>query len=426
MRIIPRKSINVSWEEFRAAARTLKRNQLIAGPEIDLFEERFASYIGVKHAIAISSARIGIWIIFKALGCAEEEEVILSSYNFPVIPAMLKLIGLKPVFVDINPYTYNINVDEIEEKITKNTKYILVTHLFGQPCDLYPVIEIAKKYRLKIVEDCAHACGSEYKGKKVGSFGDAGCFSFGIGKALVTFGGGMVTTNSDELYEKIKNIISGFKLPGRLELIKKLILGFVFTIFAKRLPYTFFVYPVNFVCNMFGYDLEELLDLLEDKIPLQEEDIIKYKIKFTNVQAAIGIEQLKKLEYLNMLRIRNSEMLTENLCVFKNIKIPHVIENVKHIYLYYPVKIESAKEFKKYLIKRGIDVKISSQRDCSSIASSSLSGARCIFAESIDNKILELPNAYNHSKKDIHYIIKVIGEFFKKKDEEDTIIKSTR
>lgn len=413
MRVIPRKSIRVSLDELKAAAKTLKQNQLLTGPEVNVFEKQFAGYIGTKYAIAVSSARIGIWTIFKALGFSEGEKVILSSYNFPVIPNIIKSMGLIPTFVDIDPYTYNIDVRKIEKEIDDKTRYMVITHMFGQPCDLEPIVKIAKKYNLRIIEDCAHACGSSYRGKKVGSFAEAGVFSFGIGKALVTFGGGMITTDDEALYKKIKNIILAFKSPGRLEILARITSGFIATILSRRFPFTLFVYPLDLVCNLLGSDPEDLIDAWELKMA-SKQNLLNHKLIFTNIQAAIGIEQLKKLDYLNALRTKNSEILTKNLNFLQDIKLTPLIKNINHIYLYYPLGLKDAGRFKKYLIKKGIDAKISEQKACSLLDQYSSADNKCILAESISGKVIVLPNS-NLTEKDIGYIIYIVKEFFKKK-----------
>ncbi|MDD5044674.1 MAG: DegT/DnrJ/EryC1/StrS family aminotransferase [Candidatus Omnitrophica bacterium] len=406
MRIIPRKTVNVSLEEFRAAVNALAKNQCVTGPQIELFEKQFAGYINAKYAIAVSSARLGIWAIFKALGYSAGDEVIVSSFNFSVIPDLLRSMGLNPVFVDIDPDTYNINVAGIEKKISPKTKYILITHMYGQPCDLAPILDIAKKYNLKVIEDCAHACGSEYKSKKVGSFGDAACFSFGIGKAMVTFGGGMVTVNSQELYNSIKDIVAGSRMLSGSEAVKKIFLGFILAYSTKKFA-TYLLYPLNLITDMLGHDLEELLD----KAFLHEEDFSNYKVKFTNIQASIGIEQLKKIERLNSIRITNSENLTKGLSVFGGIKVFKVLDEVKHTYLYYPLRVPAPKKLKRFLLRKGIDIKISSQKNCSCLDPGREPKDEYVYADSVSNKVIELPNSYNLNKKDIDYIIRAIGDF---------------
>jgi len=403
MRIIPRKSVSVSFQELWRATKTLFGGQLICGPEIELFERRFSQYSNVKYAISVCSARLGIRIIFEALGCIPGEKVIMSAYNFPVIPNMIRQIGLEPVFVDIDPATWNIDCRRIEKCIDERVKYLLVTHMFGQPCNMEPIIALTKKYSLKLIEDCAHACGSEYKGRKVGSFGEAGCFSFGTGKGLVTFGGGMITTNDEALYKKMKIALHNLSQPRKVEVMKNLVLGFTTSLCTKKIAYKFLVFPLNFIFAILEYDLEEFMD------SVGMHNMNDCRARFANVQAAIGLEQLKKIESLNAQRIKNAQQLINNLRLFETLRFPSQIDNTKHVHLYFPVKTKHSLSLKKYLMINGIDVKISSQANCAD--------AQLQVAEFYADEVIEVPNYPGLSSLDIEYIAMVIGRFFRYRHE---------
>ncbi|MFC1576304.1 DegT/DnrJ/EryC1/StrS family aminotransferase [Candidatus Omnitrophota bacterium] len=405
MRIIPRKNISVSLPEFKAFIRSVKRGEVINGEDIEKFEKRFSEYIGVKYSIAVASARSGIWATLKAFGCEKGEKIIMCSYNLPAIVSLIERMGLRPVFVDMEPDTYNIDVAKIEEHIDKDTKYILATHMFSQPCELDSIKRIAKKYNMKVIEDCAHACGSEFSGSKAGSFGDAGCFSFDIGKALVAFGGGMVTTNDRELYLKIKDIVSEFRTPEKSGTIKHILLDFIMAFFTKRIPFGIFAFPASFLCVAAGHDLEDLVDGITGV------DDLKYNpersLKFSNAQAAIGIEQLKKLDHINDLRIRNSNILSENLKSLKGLKISNTRKNTKNIHLYYPLEAGEVHKLKRCLMLRGIDSKITAQTGCVFDSARQAAGPG-------KNNVMELPNGYALDSRDMDYIVKTIKGFAEK------------
>ena len=172
----------------------------IGGDAVINFEKKFAEYIGAKHAIAVNSGTDALVIAMKALGIGQGDEVITTPFTFFATAETIAIIGAVPVFVDIEEDSYNINPDKIEEKITEKTKAILPVHIFGQPADMKRIQEIAEKHHLYVIEDACQAVGAAIGNQKVGTMGDAACFSFFPTKNLGGFGdGGMITTNRDDI-----------------------------------------------------------------------------------------------------------------------------------------------------------------------------------------------------------------------------------
>jgi len=188
-----------------AIARVLDSTQFILGRETVNLEQEIATYHNLPHALGVGSGTDALLLALDALGIGEGDEVITTSFTFIATAEVIATLGAMPVFVDIDPETYNINPGRIEEKITDRTKAIIPVHLFGHPADMDRIVSLAKKYDLKIVEDCAQAFGAEYEGKKVGTFGDCGCFSFFPSKNLAAYGdAGMIITGNDTVAEKIR------------------------------------------------------------------------------------------------------------------------------------------------------------------------------------------------------------------------------
>ena len=176
----------------------------INGPAVKKFNKNFAEYCGVNFAVGVGNGTDAIFLALKAIGISPGDEVITAPNTFIATTEAISLTGARPVFVDIHPATYNIDVTKIEAAITGKTKAIVPVHLFGQPADMAPILNIAKKHNLKIVEDAAQAHGAMYKGKRVGGFGDVACFSFYPGKNLGAYGdGGAVVTNNEEIAQKV-------------------------------------------------------------------------------------------------------------------------------------------------------------------------------------------------------------------------------
>jgi dTDP-4-amino-4,6-dideoxygalactose transaminase len=188
-----------------AIQRVMESGRFILGSEVETFEGEMASYCGTGFAIGVASGTDALVLSLIACGVKPGDEVITTPFTFMATAEAISRCGALPVFVDIDPKTYNIDPNHIEMKITPRTRALIPVHLYGQPADMEPILELSKKYDLKVVEDCAQALSADYQGKKVGSIGDAGCFSFFPAKNLGAFGdGGMVATNDPQIAEIIK------------------------------------------------------------------------------------------------------------------------------------------------------------------------------------------------------------------------------
>ncbi len=185
----------------------LASGHYILGPNVSLFEEEFSKYIGAKHTVSCANGTDALLLSLMALGIKQGDEVITVSHSFFATSEAIALAGAKPVFVDIKEKDFNIDTAKIEKLITKNTKAIIPVHLYGQPCDILKVVEIAKKYNLFVIEDCAQAVGAKLNGKNVGIFGDIGTISFFPTKNLGSFGdAGAIITDNENLAKKIKQL----------------------------------------------------------------------------------------------------------------------------------------------------------------------------------------------------------------------------
>jgi len=274
----------IGHEEFEAVRKVLESGILAQGPRVEEFENNFADYIGTKHAVAVNSGTAALHIALLASGIGPGDEVITTSFSFIASANAALFCGAKPVFVDINDKTCNIDPHLIEHKITPRTKAVIVVHLYGQPCDMDEIIKICKKHKLVLVEDACQAHGAEYKGHKVGSFG-IGCFSFYPTKNMTTSEGGMLTTGDEEVARQARML----RQHGQ----------------SQRYIH----------------------------------DILGYNFRMTDIEAAIGICQLKKLDEANGRRIKNAELLTREISKIKGLVPPFVKPNMKHVFHQYTVKV---------------------------------------------------------------------------------------
>jgi len=197
---------NTIREEIEPVVKDVIESQyFILGPKVKEFEQHAAEYCNTKYALGVSSGTDALLIALMAAGVEQGDEVITTNYSFFATAGSISRLNAKPVFVDIDPVTYNIDPKKIEDKITSKTKAVIPVHLYGQSADMGPILDIAKRHNLMVIEDAAQAIGTEYAdGRRAGSMGDIGCFSFFPSKNLGGFGdGGLVTTNDDELYQTL-------------------------------------------------------------------------------------------------------------------------------------------------------------------------------------------------------------------------------
>jgi dTDP-4-amino-4,6-dideoxygalactose transaminase len=399
-KIVPRNRISMPKGCIRIFLKYFLKNKLTKGDEIKKFEKSFAKYLKVKHSIAVSSARMGLYLILKAWNIKAGDEIIVSSYNAPIIPKVIRMVGATPIFVDVDPKTYNINPKLIEQRITKKTKAIVVTHIEGLPCDLNSILKIVKKYNLKLIEDCAHSLGAEYKKKKVGSFGDAAIFSFGKGKHLNTFYGGMITTNNAKMAIAVREELKSFRSPTIFEVVKNLISNFLISTFTSPIFFNFAIYPLLLLTNIFNTDL--ITKIFEDKNQFIPE---KHSIKYSNFQAAIGLQQLKLLEQKIKKRIKNAMILDERLN--EKIKRQTLLKNTRHVYLNYSIEVNDRESLRKKLFLHGIDTQPTWMKSCS---------PSCPISKKLEKTVLYLPIYESLSRDEIEYIIKTFNKIIEKNE----------
>jgi dTDP-4-amino-4,6-dideoxygalactose transaminase len=192
-------------EVDEAVARVLESGWFILGQEVNAFEEEFAAYCGLSHGIGVGSGTGALYLAFLGCGVGPGDEVITVPHTAVATVAAIELAGARPVFVDIDPASYTIVPDQLESRITARTRAIVPVHLYGQAADLDPILEIAQRHGLTVIEDCAQAHGAEYRGRRVGAFGRVACFSFYPTKNLGAYGdGGMVVTDDGALAQKVR------------------------------------------------------------------------------------------------------------------------------------------------------------------------------------------------------------------------------
>jgi dTDP-4-amino-4,6-dideoxygalactose transaminase len=287
--------------DIKAVGRVVKSGWFTQGPRVEEFEKKFAEYIGVKYAIAVNSCTAALHLAIKSIGIKTGDEVIVPSLSFVATANCVLFVGGKPVFAEIDPDTLNIDPEYIEKKINSKTKAIIPVHFAGMPAEMDLINKVANENNLFVIEDDAHAIGAKYRDKMTGNLGDIGCFSFYSNKNITTGEGGMLTTNDKKIAEVVKMTRTHGMSKSLWERIDKK--------------------------ASWNYDIVEL----------------GYNYRMNEMGAALGIEQLKKLEKMNKKRIRNAKMLTNLLKGVNEIIIPKVEKHVKHVFYIFPIRMTNTK-----------------------------------------------------------------------------------
>jgi dTDP-4-amino-4,6-dideoxygalactose transaminase len=317
-------------------------------------------------------------------------------------------LGLVPVFVDCRIDNYTIDVDLILSKITNRTRAIIVTHIFGQPADMDAIVSIAREKGLKVIEDCAHALGAQYNGKRIGGLGDASIFSFGTGKNLPCFGGGMVTTNDGVLFKKIEMNILLSKPPSLGPVLKKIIETFISYLLTVEPVFTLFTFPIIKVLNIFDMDIMDFEK--KENIPdALVSGLRGLPLRIANIQAAYGSKQLKDLDSRNCKRIENAKLFNKLLGLTKSLSLPSMISGQQSVFTYFYINVKQRYLFRKQLLKRGVDTsKKSFIFNCSSHPDFKRHASNSPVAQALEDSLIEIPNNNCLGEYDIRRICNVI------------------
>ena len=288
----------ISEDEVNEVADTIRSGWLSMGPKTIKFEDAFNSYIGSKKSIAVSSWTAAGHLTLEAYGIKAGEEVIVPTMTFPATAEIVCYLGAKPVIVDVEQDTLNISLTEIEKAITPKTKAIIPVHYGGQPCDMDEILEIAGKYKLKVMEDAAHSLPATYKGKKVGTISDVTCFSFYATKTLSTGEGGMICTNDEDIAERCT------------------------------------------IMRLHGINRDAWKRYVDSGSWYYEVVAPGYKYNFTDLQASLGLPQLKKVDQMWQSRKNIAARYTSALKEIDVIELHGIKENRESSWHLFPIRLK--------------------------------------------------------------------------------------
>jgi dTDP-4-amino-4,6-dideoxygalactose transaminase len=370
----------VYWDEndVEAVTKIIKRGTYwTAGPEIEEFERVVANYVGVKYGVSFNSGTSALHAALLAYEIKQGDEVIVPSFTFIATANAPLFVGAKPVFADIEDSTFGLDPNDVERKITRRTKAIMPIHYGGLPCRIKELRKIAQEYNLLLIEDAAESLGASVDGRKVGSFGNAAMFSFCGNKVITTGEGGIIVTNSSEIYERLKLIRS----HGRLE----------------SEPYFMSTKTLDYI--MLGYNW-----------------------RISSITAALGLAQMKKLDRIIEMRRKNAEYITSKLSKIDEVKVPQPPEGYFHVYQMYTIRVKGGRgvrdALKDHLAKKGIMSKVYFEpvhlthfyRE-----KFGFKGGELPVTERLSSEVLTLPLYPTMTIEEMDYIIESIKEFFQNK-----------
>ena len=347
-------------ELLKAWSGLLDSAGFISGPQVQEFERSYATYCEVKHAVAVGNGTDALMLALRALGIGNGDEVITAANSFVATAEAIVNVGATPVFADINPETYNIDFQQVESKVTRKTKAVIPVHVFGQPADMDPILQIADQHSIYVIEDAAQAHGARYKGKRVGSMGDLGCFSFYPGKNLGACGdAGAVVTNDEHL----------------------------------------------------ALILQQLRD--HGGITKYQHDLVGCNSRMDTLQAAVLLAKLPDLDTRNETRRAHASTYHSLLSQIAGILTPIVSENVESVFHLYVIQLQNGSRdaLQHFLAKRGIQTGIHYPTPIHKTAAFAHSDIRLPRAEAIARTILSLPMYPELQKTQIEYVVRAISEY---------------
>ena len=330
-----------------------KAGELIEGPSIAAFEQAFAARLGGVHAVSTSYGRMAFYYILKAMNFPAGSQIVLPALTFWVIPEIAHLLGLELVFADVDPRSFNMTAASFEAAITPKTVAVVPTHLWGLPCDMDEIVAVARRHHVRVIEDCAHALGALYKGRATGTLGDAALFSFQTIKPLNTYGGGMAVAADPELVSRIRDLAYAEPWPALDRIKKKLWHGRVQRIATRPSIFTWTMYPLVRFCSFMkwdfdGYFWEDIRAL--DPLPSD------YRERYTNVQAALGLEGLKYLDEWTERTQHHAQRMSALLSRVPGIRVPTVPGDRTHSYYQYCAYVPGRDEVVARCLKQGVDI----------------------------------------------------------------------
>jgi len=351
-------------EDIAALMETIQDNWITEGKKTQALQERLKEISGARHAHLLPNGTLALFVALKVLGIGPGDEVLVPDFTFVGSATAVVLTGAKPIFVDVNLHDFNIATDSMEQTITEKTRAVMPVHIYGQSADMQPILEIAQRHRLKIVEDAAQGIGVTYQNQHVGSIGDIGCISFFADKTITTGEGGAVLLNDDALAEEVMY----FKNQGRL-------------------------HRGSFIHPRVGYNF-----------------------RITDLQAALGVNQLKRLDAIIERKMRNERLYQQHLEGINKVEMPPDNGFGNRVPFRVNLLVSQLEELMAFLETKGVGTRrffYPLHRQPCFNADNSGRAATLENANKIFDRGLSLPSGLALSEADIRYVCDAIRDFYR-------------
>lgn len=374
--MIPIAQPYLSEEEAQAAYDTILTGWITQGPKVQEFEEKFAEYTGAQYAVAVSNCTTALHLSMIVAGVGPGDEVICPSMSYIATANSIKYVGAIPVFAEVNPKDYNLDIRDVEKRITKKTKAVLLVHQMGMPADIKAFQLLCDKYNLKLIEDAACAAGSAYEGAKIGCHSELVCFSFHPRKVITTGDGGMITTNREDYYSRLK------------------------------------------LLRQHGMSVNDRVRHTSDKVIFEDHLEVGYNYRMTDIQASVGLIQLEKLDWIVQERRKVAAAYNDALKDFDFIELPSERDGIFTNYQSYSIYLKNTAPIgRNSLMQKLLDKGIATRRGIMNAhretAYTSINGnINLPISESLQDGSILLPIYAPMKEGDIQFVITNLTEMF--------------
>ena len=387
-------------------------NRIIKGADVEKLEKAMAEKFRVSYAVAVPMARVGIYLTLKHL-IKPGQGVIMSPYTVADVVNMVILAGGVPVFCDIEQKSCNIDSDKIERFIDVKTGAVLVTHLHGIGADIYKILQICRSHNLPLIEDAAQSFGGYQNGKRLGTIGDVGIYSFGMYKNINSWYGGAVVSENKVLIDKIKSELNQYNYQSGCFILKRMFKGLITDFLTLPFVFqslTYWLFRYGFLNN-----IKWINKRIEMELNISRRDAVPpyYLVRLTPFQARLALKQLDKIDRENEIRIQKAALYYEGLRDISGLILPPEGNILSYIYTVFPVQYEDRKSLLKWLMFHKRDVAAQHLKNCADLPSFSVFYRDCPITRKTANEVILLPTYPRYPDTEIQKNIDVIRAYFK-------------
>ena len=404
MKRFPRNKLYFPTKSVLQGIGLLASSAVFEGPALEEFERSFAVYLGVKHAVAVGSGKQALWLCLQALGLKQGARIIVPDFNVPEVPALIAAVGMSPVIVDVDPGTWNLDLRSVDAHLAQGAQCVVATHMFGVPVEMEALVARARRWGAVVIEDACQAVGASVGGRRAGTWGDVGFFSFGSLKIMSTLNGGMIVTDNDRTAGFLREAISRCVFPGRGVLLQELFKTALIKVCTSRGFFDGAVFPALKLIDAFNADFKGSIFQGREITRLDRASVEGLCRRFCQLQATLGLGILPSLDSTLGALLEKASYFTDAL-TGAGIPVQRVSPGARPSYFKYAVRVPDRERVIAALFRQGIDTTFGYMRACSLLQDLSIYSAGCPASARLDAEHLYLPIHSCDSDKDMDHII---------------------